>query len=63
MEFLRCNWKNSVIMVFKRGGKMKKNDVCICQRVQSGWGNIRHVIGQKETKCPQLTDVLAEHGI
>jgi len=24
MEFLRCNWKNSVIVVFKRGGKMKK---------------------------------------
>lgn len=52
-----------MIMVFKRGGKMKKNDVCICQRVQSGWGNIRQVIGPKETKFPQLTDVLAKHGI
>jgi hypothetical protein len=62
MEFLRCNWNNSMIVVFKRGGKTKKNDVCICQRVQYGWGNIRQVTGQKETRCPQLIDV-AEHGI
>lgn len=52
-----------MIVVFKRAGKMKKNDVCICQRVQYGWGNIRQVIVQKEPRCSQLIDVLAEHAI
>ena len=34
-----------MIVVFKKGGKMKKNDVCICQRVQVRLG--KHKTGHR----------------